>query len=62
MFVILSLLTESMLHLRDRCFYSCLWITDDLRCQKRLWILCFFNEVNQNLKKPRFLRFVAFTS
>ena len=30
-----------MLHLNDRCFYSCLWITPDLRCQKRLWILCF---------------------
>ena len=30
-----------MLHLNDRCFYSCWWITLDLRCQKRLWILCF---------------------
>ena len=30
-----------MLHLNDRCFYSCLWITPDLRCQKRLWIFCF---------------------
>ena len=30
-----------MLHLNDRCFYSCLWVTPDLRCQKRLWILCF---------------------
>ena len=30
-----------MLHLNDRCFFSCLWITTDLRCQKRLWILCF---------------------
>ena len=30
-----------MLHLNDRCFYSCLWITPDLRCQTRLWILCF---------------------
>ena len=31
-----------MLHdLNDRCFYSCLWITPDLRCHKRLWILCF---------------------
>ena len=41
MFVLLRLLTESMLHLHDQCFYSCLWITPDLRCQKRLWILCF---------------------
>ena len=30
-----------MLHLNDRCFYSCFWITPDLWCQKRLWILCF---------------------
>ena len=30
-----------MLHLNDRCFYSCFWIIPDLRCQKRLWILCF---------------------
>ena len=28
-----------MLHINDRCLYSCLWITPDLRCQKRLWIL-----------------------
>ena len=32
---------EPMLHLKDQCFYSCLRITPDLRCQKRLGILCF---------------------
>ena len=38
--LILSWMTFNLLVL-DRCFYSCLWITPDLWCQKRLWILCF---------------------
>ena len=33
--------TQFKLHLNDRCFYSCFWITAEMRCQKRLWILCF---------------------
>ena len=32
---------EFKLHLNGRCSYNCFWITPDLRCQKRLWILCF---------------------
>ena len=31
-----------MLHLNDRCFYSCLWITPDLRCQKNVFGFCVF--------------------
>ena len=47
-----------MLHLNDRCFYSCLWITPDLRCQKRLWILCFSST---SIKIWRSCAFFAFS-
>ena len=30
-----------MLHLNDGCFYSCLWITPDLRC-KNVFGFCVF--------------------
>ena len=46
-----------MLHLNDRCFYSCLCITPDLRCQKHLWILCFSTTLIKNWRRVAFFAF-----
>ena len=47
-----------MLHLNYRC--SCLWITPDSRCQKRLWILCFFTTSIKIWKGGAFFAFSPF--
>ena len=53
--------TESMLHLNDRCFYSCFLDNTQPVMPKASLGSVFFCDVNHNLKKWHFLRFLAFT-
>ena len=50
-----------MLYLNDRCFYRCFLDNTRPAMPKTSLDFVFFYDVNQNLKKRRFLRFLAFT-
>ena len=49
-----------MLHLNNRCFYSCLWITPDSWCQKLLWILFFSTTSMKIWRSGAFFAFSPF--